>query len=105
MKIISMVVSAMSFVVTAVVTLLVVRALRSDLTFLHLALGAIVCTQMGVILHHRSPGASWKAGTKMQLGVVTAVTCVVFELIVQADDILFAFKEKDSILGAPSNGN
>jgi len=100
MKSISIAVISVVVVVGALVTYLVVRSLQSDMTYLSLVVGAIVGTQVGVILHHRQPGASLTSGVKARLGSVIAITGVVLSLVMQAICPWFQFPEVSIPIGA-----
>jgi len=77
-------ISAFAFVVAACIALVVIRGLGVGDTPLAFVMGAIVGTQTGAILHARLPDSDASASAKLALGVVLAVTAVLFGFIVHA---------------------
>jgi len=87
MKASALLAAVVAFVLGASITFAVVRWLDLEKPELAFVVGAIVGTQAGVIVHHRSVDARNTLGIKCLLGAVLAVTAVVFGLIL---DRLFA---------------
>lgn len=93
MKAATITLSSVTFVATAIVTYLVVHFFQSEMTYLSLVVGAIVGTQVGVIVHHRQPEASLTPRVKVCLGFVAAITGVLLSLVMQATFHWFRFPE------------
>lgn len=78
---------------TAVLALLVIRAVGYSGTSLAFVAAAIVGTSAALFVHHRSPTAELSTRIKAQIGVMLAVTAGGVGGLVQAVSGLFVFPE------------
>ena len=83
LKLVSCLVSVLSLVVGAAITLGIVRAIGTGSAELAFVVGAIFATGAGVMMYYRQGGVSASAAVKFQLGAVLAVTAIVFGVAAQ----------------------
>jgi hypothetical protein len=74
---------AATFVAVALVIYAIIRAFRWEDTQFSLIGAALIATQVGTVLWHRQSPTSALSRVKSGLGILLAVTAVVFSLILQ----------------------
>ncbi len=89
----ALLIAALSFLVGASVTYLVIRTVSMGEAELSFIVGAVLGSQVGAIMHHRQPGAEPTTSAKAILGVVMAVCAVIVGVVLHITAHPFNFVE------------
>ncbi len=93
MKPSSLMIAAVSFIVSGGLAFLVIRAISMGNPELSFIVGAVIGSQTGAIMHHRHPGSQPTATAKLLLGVVLAACALVLGVILHVTANPFTFAE------------
>lgn len=85
--------TAGSFIAGAAVTFVIIQAISMGSPQLSLIVGAVLGSQVGVIMHHRQPGAQPNVAAKAILGAVLAMCAIVVGVVLHETAAPFTFVE------------